>query len=666
MRVSWFVPLLLSVLLLLGAATSVRGATPVDRRGTEIVHQETPNLFRHPGDLADWQARREELRRQLRATLGLWPEPPRGELSPRVFGRIELPEITIDKVLLETLPGLLLTCNLYRPRENAGKHPAVLCPHGHWADGRLQMDVAVARSYNFARQGYVVLTYDMIGFGDNRQIRHSSTSPQQELWGLTVGQIQTWNSIRALDYLLSLPEVDAERVACTGASGGGSQTFILCALDDRVAVSAPVNMISSHFQGGCICENPPYLRLETYNVELAAMMAPRPMLMVSCSGDWTLNTPWVEFPLVRGVYQLYGNADRVEMYRQIAGHNYNAKSREAVYTFFDRWLLGHNPGRALKDEPVQGFEQADLRVQAAEFPVGMENEAALLAGWRNSLASRLGAAAPRDAASLAACRESYGAAYPYVLAVAKPRVEELETWQRATMPDGERFFLGRAGRGDRIPVHWYPAAQPEAPIVVWIEAEGGLPFADALARPESLARRVRQAGFAVLVPDVFNTGEAGAERAMTGYFTTYNRTDASCRVQDILTAVAWAQATGKGSAVHLVGRGEAGLWVLLAQGLAGIDGATLADAARLDVGSDEAFVRRIFIPGLRRVGDFQTAAALAAPGRLFIHNAGEAFADMAYHHAYAAAGATERLRLLRQPAGEEALLAFLTGAEAAR
>ncbi|MBE7558135.1 acetylxylan esterase [bacterium] len=656
--------LLVAGLGLLFGLNYAEGETDVDRRGVEIKHQESPNLFRHPTDLADWKARRQELQNALRASLALSPEPLRGTAEPRVFGRIELPDLTIDKVLLETHPGYFLTCNLYRPRELSGEHPAILCPHGHWPDGRLQMDVAVARSFNFARQGYVVLTYDMIGFGDSRQIRHDATGPMQELWGLTVSQLQTWNSICALEFLLSLPEVDAARIACTGASGGGTQTFLLCAVDERVAVSAPVNMISSHFQGGCICENAPYLRLDTYNVEIAALMAPRPMLMVSCSGDWTLNTPWVEYPLVKSIYALYGRADRVEMYRQIAGHNYNAKSREAVYKFFDHRLMGHSPGRDLKDEPVAGFKQDDLRIRREDWPEGLENQEALLARWRAGLAERLAAAAPRDAASLLAYQKSYGEVYPYSLAAKKPALTDLETWGTAPILRGERFYLGRKGEGDRIPARFYPAEKSGAPVVAWIDGEGSSAFTDALARPDSLPARLLSAGYSVLAPDVFNVGDAEAARERTGYFSTYNRSDVTHRVQDILTSIAWAEHVGR--PVHLVGRGEGGLWVLLAQGLAGVTGSTIADAAQFDASSDPAFIERLFVPGLRRVGDFTTAAALAVPGRLFIHNTGDAFADAAYAHTYAAAGAKERLRLLRQPAGNDALLAFLCDAEAAR
>jgi hypothetical protein len=132
--------------------------------------------------------------------------------------------------------------------------------------------------------------------------------------------------------------MDAQRIAATGASGGATQTFLLTAVDERVRVAAPVNMISHFMQGGDICENAPNLRIDTDIVEIGAMGAPRPLLMVSATGDWTCDTLRVEYPAVRAIYDLLGSGDHVACVRFPALHNYNRFSREAVYQFFDRWL----------------------------------------------------------------------------------------------------------------------------------------------------------------------------------------------------------------------------------------------------------------------------------------------------------------------------------------
>ncbi|MBI2842242.1 MAG: acetylxylan esterase, partial [Armatimonadetes bacterium] len=227
-----------------------------------------------------WKTRADALRQQVLASAGLLPFPDKTPLHPVVFGSLDRGDYIVEKVYLQSYPGVFVTGNLYRPK-GEGPFPGVLNPHGHWNAGRLEdsSDCSVAgRCINFAKQGYVAFSYDMVGFVDAKQISHSLSGRRENLWGISLGGLQTWNSIRALDFLESLPYVDKSRIACTGASGGGTQTFLLSAIDDRVKVCAPVNMISVSMQGGCGCENMPNLRIDTNNVELGALMAPRPMI----------------------------------------------------------------------------------------------------------------------------------------------------------------------------------------------------------------------------------------------------------------------------------------------------------------------------------------------------------------------------------------------------
>src|SRR5690606_37701194 len=148
-----------------------------------------------------------------------------------------------------------------------------------------------ARHITFARMGIVAFSYDMIGYNDSMQFEHNWGGEKEKLWGLHPFAMQLWSSIRAVDFLSELPDVDPERIAATGASGGGTQTFSLMAVDPRIKVAAPVNMISSTMQGGCLCENAPIIRLNNSNMEIGALMAPRPLLLVSATGDWTRETP---------------------------------------------------------------------------------------------------------------------------------------------------------------------------------------------------------------------------------------------------------------------------------------------------------------------------------------------------------------------------------------
>ena len=291
--------------------------------------------------LPDWNRRAAQIRELILASAGLLPMPERTPLNPNVFGDIKHPDYIVSKVYFESLPGFFVTGNLYRPVGD-GPFPAILSPHGHWAYGRLENSAVASvpgRAINLARQGFVVFTYDMIGYNDSRQLEHRLFGGSREkLWGLSMAGLQLWNGIRSLDFLESLPYVRRGSIGATGASGGGTQVFLLAAVDQRVAVAAPVNMISLHMQGGCLCENQPGLRLDTNNVEIAATIAPRPLLMVSATGDWTTNTMEREYPAVRALYSLAGAADRVHAVRFDAPHNYNRESREAVYAWMARWL----------------------------------------------------------------------------------------------------------------------------------------------------------------------------------------------------------------------------------------------------------------------------------------------------------------------------------------
>src|SRR6185503_15334435 len=256
--------------------------------------------------------------------------------------------------------------NLYRPLGTSkGPFPGVLNPHGHWKEGRMAntpLGSIAARCISFARQGMVAFSYDMVGYNDTAQVTHKfAHDPTNQLWNISLMGLQTWNSIRALDFLESLPEVDQKRLACTGESGGGTQTFMLGAVDDRLAAQAPIVMVSHSMQGGCSCENAPGLRIDYSNMEIAAAPAPRPQLLVAATGDWTKMTLSVEGPAIEKVYRLFNAPEKFRYVRFDENHNYNKTSREAVYETFGQWLL-HAPDRAsLKEVAYTKEPDSDLR-----------------------------------------------------------------------------------------------------------------------------------------------------------------------------------------------------------------------------------------------------------------------------------------------------------------
>jgi hypothetical protein len=325
-------------------------------------------------------------------------------------------------------------------------------------------------------------------------------------------------------------------------------------------------MISLHMQGGCLCENPPGLRLETTNVEIAATIAPRPLLMVAATGDWTKNTLAHEYPAVRDIYGLLGAAERVETVQFDAPHNYHRESREAVYAWMARWLQGAPADVQRPERSFNPGSLADLLVfHMRPLPPGAVTPSELTHNWI--------AAAERQIASTSL--DVRGRALRHALGFGAPE------------PDGE------ARR---------PADRRRAVILA----------AEADAERDRLSGR---AGLA-MQPVAFTPFDAVAAEAIR-HFDTYNRTAASQRVADIVTAVR----ANPGAPV--VAEGDAALAALLASAVEPPP-AMILDVGDFDTSSDAAFVERLYVPGLRRAGDLATAAALYR-GRLVIHNAGDRF-----------------------------------------
>ena len=287
----------------------------------------------------EWLARAEIIKQGILKGAELVPFPERNALNPRYTKERKYDGYSVKNVAIESLPGVFVTGSLYLPENTNKIMPGILSAHGHWSKsedyGRYRAD-AQNRCASLARMGAVVFSYDMVGYGEMKDLGWEHKHPK-------AFKQQLWNSIRALDFLLTLDNIDTERVAVTGASGGGTQTFMLTAVDDRIKVSVPVVMVSAHFFGGCICESGMQVHKsknhETNNVEIAAVASPRPLLLVSDGDDWTKNTPTVEFPHLQYIYSLMGVKNRVEyVHLPNDKHGYEFSKRKAVYPFLAKYL----------------------------------------------------------------------------------------------------------------------------------------------------------------------------------------------------------------------------------------------------------------------------------------------------------------------------------------
>ncbi|MDO4574471.1 MAG: acetylxylan esterase [Planctomycetia bacterium] len=280
-----------------------------------------------------WEARRTALKSLILEKLDLNPIP-KPLLVPHLSEKRVYDGYSVRNVALEILPGYFVNGGLYEPLKD-GKHPIVLCPHGHGNLGRFGTAQQL-RAATLARMGAVVFSYSMFAWRaeESPLTRECHADPIS-------GTMQTLHTIRAIDWLTTLPNTDPERIGITGASGGGTQTFLGTALDARITVSVPVVMVSSHFFGGCPCESgvPFHIYLGgTCNAEVAAMAAPRPMKVIAVTQDWTKNVPEVEFPYLQKIYAFYGAQENVEFAYLDEKHDYDQSKRQAMYPFMAKHL----------------------------------------------------------------------------------------------------------------------------------------------------------------------------------------------------------------------------------------------------------------------------------------------------------------------------------------
>ena len=307
------------------------------------VHQALAKLYT---DKSSWEKRADMIRKGILEGAEITKISHKKPKNITIHSKKLLNGYSVENVSFESMAGIYVTGNLYRPLSTKGKTAAILCPHGHGPDPRYK-EYTQQRCATLARMGAVVFAYDMVGIGDSKYCDHKIEKALK---------LQLINSLASVSFVNHLPDVDKKRIGITGESGGGTQTFLLAAVDERIAVSVPVVMVSSYFFGGCTCESgmPIHKRPthQTTNVEIAALFAPKPLLLVSDGDDWTKHTPDVEFPHIQRIYGFYNAQNKVEnAHFPLEKHDYGLSKRQAAYPFLAKHL-GLDLNKVLKDGKV--------------------------------------------------------------------------------------------------------------------------------------------------------------------------------------------------------------------------------------------------------------------------------------------------------------------------
>jgi len=673
----------LSLVVLLGLARSLAAAPSAYPEGvmsTDARLAAPKDLngyfpFTPPKTKAEWETRAEFVRRQVLVALGLWPMPTKTPHEAVVHGRIDAGDYTVEKVYLQSFPGHFVTGNLYRPKGKPGKLPVVLCPHGHWPNGRF-MDAGEpavrkqitegaerfedggrsplqARCAQLARMGCVVFHYDMLGYADSQQIsfdvahRYGKLRPNMETaenWGLFSPQaeshlqsimgIQTYNSIRALDWLAELPDVDMTRVGVTGASGGGTQTFLHAAVDPRVTAQFPAVMVSTAMQGGCTCENCSLLRINTGNIELAGLFAPKPLGMAAAN-DWTKEIMTKGLPELQELYTLLGAPNNV-MAKALVHfpHNYNYVSRAVMYSWFNKHL---KLGQA---EPI--VEPEYHRLTAAEMtvwdklhpapPSGDDYERSLLKAMTDDSRKQIAALEPKDSSTLAEYRKVVGGGWQTIIGRELPAAGAVE-WKKIH-EDGGDGYLEFAGlvkytaKGEEVPTIFLHPENWNQRVVIWIDGRGKQSLYNSDGSLNAEVAKLVKAGTAVASCDVLGIGEAGGgdgalsknrkvktERQFAGFTYGYNHPLLAQRTHDILSLISMVRNyKTKPARVDLVGGNGGGIWVAAAAAIAGdqVDRVVI-DTQGFRFNQLKAFDDAEFVPGAGKYGDVPGLLSLVAP-----------------------------------------------------
>lgn len=657
------------------------GQLPNDARLQEPKDLNGYFPFEVPAGKAAWEARANELRRRVSIATGVWPLPERTPLNAVIHGKVKRPGFTVEKVYFESVPNHFVTGLLFRPDDGKKnvKRAAVLCPHGH--GGRLQdygeakmpaliesgaekhprsgRFPKIARCAQLARMGCVCFIFDMLGYADSQQIsyqlahRFKTQRPEMEgkdRWGLYSAQaemrlqsimgIQTWNSIRCLDFLESLPDVDGKRLAVTGGSGGGTQTILLGALDPRPIAAFPNGMVSTSMQGGCTCENCTLLRIGTGNVELAALFAPKPQAMTSAD-DWTREMMTKGYPELQQLYAMLGVKENVYCRPMLHfGHNYNYVSRATMYSWFNKHMKLGLEEPIIEDdwEPLTREEYTVWNADHPQPSGGDKYEVSLTKYLAERSDAQMKALMPGNKDALEKFRTVVGGAFQSIIGRGLPAKGNIQrTMVDKVKKNGYIYFediIRNTAHGEELPVvSLFPTnAKWNGDVVIWIDGEGKKGLFNENGEAKAAVLKLLDGGASIVTADLFQQGEflGGGQpitrqrkvkeiREAAAYTFAYNDTLFARRVHDVLTLVSWIRNDDHSpKRVNLLALNGAGAIGAAARVVAGSAIDRLAvDTKGFRFADVTDYRSPDFLPGAVKYGDIHALLALSSPHPLW-------------------------------------------------
>jgi len=517
--------------------------------------------------------------------------------------------------VFESQPALYATASVYVPSDLAGPAPAVLCPHGHWRHGRYQ-DVVQRRCVGLARRGYVTLSIDAVGYNDRLAQGH------RRAWylfsaGRTLQGIEIWDNMRAIDYLCSRPDVDPERIGCTGCSGGGNQTMYVSALDERIKASVPVcsvEVVADYMEKGfCTCEAVPAEVRVADLTEVCGLIAPRALLLIHGMLDsgFPILSARKAAARIRDIYSFYA-PERFGTYESYSEHDYNEEMRRAMYAWFDRWLMG-NETHGEEEEPGE----AALRVLPEGLPAGHASLASIFVSEAQALPSY---PEPADAQTWEMRRQYLSARLPVLLGGFPLRGDLDVRVTGAEQRKGyslERFWF-RCEPDVLLPaVYLAPTGQSHHGVALYV-LEGGKSM---LSQQEAEAQLAK--GLAVMAFDPRGTGETeyDLETAFLSAFAL-GRPLLGMHAWDAIRCVDYLKSRSDVRGIHLIGRGSpaAAMAALLAAALDRRVASLSVDAlpATLRLPIEDREMDQVYLPNLLELTDVAEIAAMIAPRPLSV------------------------------------------------